>query len=146
MTVFPTASHLVSWARWSPQVKVRRETQRQQRHRPRQPLPRRRPWRERRQRRAHPVVPGRQYGRLARRMPKKKSLVATGNSMLTIMHALLSDPAARYTDLGAGDDETRMHARQQARNHIRSLERLGYQVTIQAQATDSEDRPLAPAS
>jgi hypothetical protein len=29
-------------------------------------------------------------------MPRKKALVATGNSMLTIMHALLSDPAARY--------------------------------------------------
>jgi hypothetical protein len=25
-----------------------------------------------------------------------------------------------------------MHARSQARNHVRSLERLGYQVTIQA--------------
>jgi hypothetical protein len=25
-----------------------------------------------------------------------------------------------------------MHARRQARNHIRSLERLGYQVTIEA--------------
>ena len=34
-------------------------------------------------------------------MPKKKALVATGNSVLTIVHALLSDPAASYADLGA---------------------------------------------
>jgi hypothetical protein len=65
-------------------------------------------------------------------MPKKKALVATGNSMLTIMHALLADPDACYQDLGADYYEQRMHARRQARNHIKSLERLGYQVTIQA--------------
>jgi transposase len=76
--------------------------------------------------------PGAKYRRLARRMPKKKALVATGNSMLAIIHALLSDPAARYTDLGADYHEQRMHARRQARNHLRSLERLGYKVTIQA--------------
>ncbi len=76
--------------------------------------------------------PGTRYRRLARRMPKKKALVATGNSMLTIIHALLSDPEARYTDLGADYYEQRMHARRQARNHVKSLERLGYKVTIQA--------------
>jgi transposase len=64
-------------------------------------------------------------------MPRKKALVATGNSMLTIIHALLSDPAA-YTDLGADYYEQRMHARRQARNHVKSLERLGYKVTIEA--------------
>jgi transposase len=65
-------------------------------------------------------------------MPQKKALVATGNSMLTTIHALLSDPAASYQDLGAGYYEQRTHARRQARNHVKSLERLGYQVTIQA--------------
>ena len=65
-------------------------------------------------------------------MPKKKALVATGNSILTIAHALLSDPGASYHDLGADYYETRMHTRRQARNHVRSLERLGYKVTIQA--------------
>jgi len=33
-------------------------------------------------------------------MPKRKALVATGDSLSTIYHAVLSDPAA-YTDLGA---------------------------------------------
>jgi transposase len=105
MTVFPTAAHLVSWAKWSPQVKQSAGTQ---------------------------SFLGAKYRRLARRMPKKKALVATGNSALTIIHALLSDPAARYTDLGPDYYEQRMHTRRQARNHVRSLERLGYKVTIQA--------------
>jgi transposase len=78
-------------------------------------------------------------------MPKKKALAATGNSMLTVMHALPSDPGARYTDLGADYYETRMHARRQARNHVRSLERLGYQVTIQALSPDTS-QPLTAAS
>ncbi len=133
MTVFPTASHLVSWARWSPQVKQSAGKRKGSNATGR----------------GNPYLGaalgegaasagrtqsflGARYRRLTRRMPKKKALAATGNSMLTIMHALLSDPDARYTDLGAGYYETRMHARRQARNHVRSLERLGYQVTIQA--------------
>ena len=77
-------------------------------------------------------------------MPKKKALVATGNSMLTTIHALLSDPAASYHDLGADYYEQRMHARRQARNHLKSLERLGYKVTIQAINPDtSEPHPAA---
>src|ERR1022692_220898 len=61
MTVFPTASHLVSWARWSLQVKQSAgKTQRQERNRPRQPLPVRRRRRSLDQRRPHPVVPRRQ--------------------------------------------------------------------------------------
>ena len=64
---------------------------------------------------------GAKYRRLTRRMPKKKALVATGNSMLTIIHALLSDPAASYHDLGPGYYEQRMHVRRQARNHVQSL-------------------------
>ena len=75
-------------------------------------------------------------------MPKKKALVATGNSMLAIVHALLSDPEACYADLGADYYyEQRMHARRQARNHVRSLERLGYKVTIQAINPDTGELP-----
>jgi hypothetical protein len=72
-------------------------------------------------------------------MPKK-ALVATGNSMLTIIHALLADAEARYQDLGADYCEQRMHARRQARSHVQSLERLaklGYKVTIQALNPDT---------
>jgi hypothetical protein len=57
--------------------------------------------------------------------------VATGNSLLAIYYALLSDPAAAYTDLGADYYERRTNIRRQARNHVRGLERLGYKVTIE---------------
>ena len=78
-------------------------------------------------------------------MPKNKALVATGNSMLTIVHALLADPELDYHDLGPGYYEQRIHTRRQARNHIRSLERLGYQVTIQP-IDPGTGQLLAPAS
>jgi transposase len=132
MTVFPTAGHLVSWAKWSPQVKQSAGKRKGSNSTGR----------------GNPCLSaalgeasigagrtqsflGARYRRLTRRMPKKKALVATGNSMLTIAHALLSDPEASYHDLGADYYEQRMHARRQARNHVKSLERLGYKVTIE---------------
>jgi transposase len=84
---------------------------------------------------------GAKYRRLTRRMPKKKALVATGNSMLAIIHALLSDPEVCYQDLGADYYEQRMHARRQARN----LERLGYKVTVQALNPDTGELQAATA-
>jgi transposase len=86
---------------------------------------------------------GAKYRRLVKRMPKKKALVATGNSVLTIFHALLSDPDATYQDLGPDYHEQRMNTRRQARNHLRSLERLGCHVTIQAINTDTGELPAA---
>jgi transposase len=146
MTVFATAPHLVSWARWSPQVKQsagkRKGTNSTGRGNPylgaalgEAVIGAART----------PSFPGARYRRLARRMPKKKALVATGNSMLTIVHALLADPDLDYHDLGPSYYEQRMHTRRQARNHIRSLERLGYKVTIQA-IDPSTGELLAPAS
>ena len=133
MTVFPTAAHLVSWAKWSPQVRQSAGKRKGSNSTGR----------------GNPYLSaalgeaaistgrtqtflGARYRRLARRMPKKKALVATGNSILTAAYVLLSDPDARYTDLGPDYYEQRMHARRQARNHVKSLERLGYKVTIQA--------------
>jgi len=146
MTVFPTAAHLVSWARWSPRVKQsagkRKGTNSTGRGNPylgaalgEAVIGAART----------PSFLGARYRRLARRMPKKKALVATGNSMLTIVHALLADPDLDYHDLGPGYYEQRLHTRRQARNHIRSLERLGYKVTIQA-IDPGTGELLAPAS
>ena len=139
MTVFPTAAHLVSWAKWCPQVarsggkrKGSNATGRGNRH-------------------LSAALgeasmgagrtgsfPGARYRRLNKRMPKRKALVATGNSILTIYHALLSDPAASYHDLGPGYHDQRAGARRQARNHLKSLERLGYKVTIEPLNPDTD--------
>ena len=146
MTVFPTAAHLVSWARWSPQVKQSAGKRKGSNATGR----------------GNPYLGaalgeatisagrtqsflGAKYRRLTRRMPKKKALVATGNSMLTIIHALLADPAARYLDLGADYYEQRMHVRRQARNHVLGLQRLGYQVTIQPVNPDTGEPQAATA-
>jgi transposase len=146
MTVFPTAGHLVSWAKWSPQVK-----QSAGKHKGSNSTGRGNPYLGAALGEAA-VSAGRtqsflgaKYRRLTRRMPKKKALVATGNSMLAIIHALLSDPDARYTDLGADYHEQRMHALRQARNHVKSLERLGYKVTIQALNPDTSQPLTATA-
>jgi len=64
-------------------------------------------------------------------MPKKKAQGAVMRTQLVIAHGLLSDPAAEYLELGPGYYEERAGARRQARSHIRSLERLGYKVTIE---------------
>jgi transposase len=144
MTVFPTAAHLVSWARFSPQIRESAGRRKGSNSTGR----------------GNPYLSaalgeagistgrtqtflGTRYRRLAKRMPKKKALVATGNSILTAAYVLLSDPDARYTDLGPDYYEQRMHSRRQARNHIRSLERLGYKVTIQAINPDTGEL-LAP--
>src|SRR5271169_1306796 len=146
MSVFATASHLVSWARWSPQVK-----QSAGKRKGSNATGRGNPYLSAALGEAAISTSrtqsflGARYRRLTRRMPKKKALVATGNSMLVIIHALLSDPAGSYHDLGADYYEQRMHARRQARNHVKSLERLGYKVTIQALSPDTSP-PLTAAS
>ena len=133
MAVFPTAAHLVSWANWCPQVAQSRGKRKGANASGRgnrylgAALGEAAVSAGRTQ--SFPVA---KYRRLVKRMPKKKALVATGNSLLTIYHALLSDPAATYTDLGTGCYEQRADIRRQVRNHIRAIERHGYKVTIQA--------------
>jgi hypothetical protein len=59
-----------------------------------------------------------------------RAIVATGNSILTVVWHLLADPAARYHDLGAGYHDSRYHQRHQ-HDLIHQLERLtGHQVTL----------------
>jgi transposase len=145
MTVFPTAAHLVSWARWSPQVKQSAGKRKGSNSTGR----------------GNPYLGaalgeatisagrtqsflGAKYRRLTRRMPRKKALVATGNSMLASIHALLSDPDACYQDLGPDYYEQRTHVRRQARNHVKGLQRLGYKVTLQPVNPDTGEL-LAPA-
>jgi hypothetical protein len=59
-----------------------------------------------------------------------KALVAIARSILVIVWHLLADPAARYHDLGAGYDTDRIDKGKKARNHIRQLEALGFNVTL----------------
>jgi transposase len=73
---------------------------------------------------------GERYRRLVKRRGKLKALVAVARSILVIVWHLLADPAARFHDLGAGDHASRIDKGNKARNHIRQLEALGFNVTL----------------
>ena len=73
---------------------------------------------------------GERYRRLVKRRGKLKALVAIARSILVIVWHLLADPAARYHDLGAGYYTDRIDKAKKARNHIRQLEALGFNVTL----------------
>ena len=57
--------------------------------------------------------------------------MATGNTLLRVAHALLSGPTADYHDLGTDYYEVRNQHRRQVASHLRSLQRLGYKVTLE---------------
>ncbi len=137
MTVFPTAGHLCSWARVAPRVKESGGKRKGKSATGR----------------GNPYIGGTlgeaaastgrtqtflgaKLRRLSRRMPRKKAQGAIMRTQLAIAHALLSDPAAEYRELGPGHYDERAGASRRARGHVRSLERLGYRVTIE---------PLTPA-
>jgi transposase len=77
---------------------------------------------------------GERYRRIARRRGTKRAIVAVGRSILIIIWHLLSDPGARFHDLGADFYDTRINADRTKRNHIRQLEALGYKVTLEPAA------------
>jgi transposase len=59
-----------------------------------------------------------------------KASCAVGRSILVIAWHLLSDPAARYRELGPGHYTARTSRDRKARGHIRQLQALGLDVTI----------------
>jgi transposase len=135
MTRFPTAGHLVSWAKFAPGVKEsagKRKGSGSTGHG--------NPYLARVLGEAAVAASktdtflGERYRRIARRRGKRRAIVAVGRSILVIVWHLLSDPTARFQDLGAGFYDTRINADRAKRNHIRQLEALGYRVTLQPAA------------
>jgi transposase len=77
---------------------------------------------------------GERYRRIARRRGKKRAIVAVSRSILIIIWHLLSNPKARFRDLGADFYDTHTSAARKKRNHVRQLEALGYKVTLEPAA------------
>jgi transposase len=73
---------------------------------------------------------GERYHRLARRIGAARAQVAVARSILVIIWHLLSDPTARYADLGPGWHQRKTDRSRATRSHVRHLEALGYQVTL----------------
>jgi len=132
---FPTPAHLASWARYAPGVK-----QSAGKTKGNSATGHGNPYLARVLGEAA-VAAGRtntflgeRYRRIARRRGTKRAIVAVGRSILIIVWHLLSDPTARFHDLGPGYYDTRSNAERSKRNHVRQLEALGYKVTLQPAA------------
>jgi len=135
MTRFPTAGHLVSWAKFAPGVKESAGKRKGSGS-----TGRGNPYLARVLGEAAVAASktdtflGERYRRIARRRGTRRAIVAVGRSILVIVWHLLADPTARFHDLGAGFYDTRINAERAKRNHIRQLEALGYKVTLQPAA------------
>jgi len=130
MTRFPTAAHLVSWAKFAPAVHESAGTKKQKKR------PKGNPWLAATLGNAAGSITrsrtflGARYRRIARRRGKSKAMVAVGNSILTIAWHLLSDPEARFHDLGPDYYDTRINAERRARNLAAALEAVTGQKII----------------
>jgi transposase len=131
MSRFPTANHLVSWAKYAPGVKEsagKKKGKGATGHGNR--------YLARVLGEAAVAVSrtntflGERYRRIARRRGKQKAVVAVGRSLLIIIWHLLADPNTRYTDLGPDHYDRRTDPERRKRNHVHQLEVLGFQVTL----------------
>jgi transposase len=130
MTQFPTAGHLVSWAKLTPRTM--------------QSGPRTRSGRTGK---GNPYLKGvlgeaaaaaaktdtflgERYRRLVRRRGKLRALVAVARSILVIVWHLLADPAARFTDVGADYYTRRIDNDRRTRHLVQQLQALGHRVTL----------------
>jgi transposase len=77
---------------------------------------------------------GERYRRIVERRGKLKALVAVARSILVIVWQLLSDPSARFHDLGPDDHTNRGVTERKVRNHIAQLTAMGFHVTVQPAA------------
>jgi transposase len=125
MAIFATAAHLVSWAKFCPQVvqsggKPARGGSTGHGD----------PWLGAAIGEAAIAAArtrsflGARYRRVVRRRGKKKALVAVGNSLLTIIWQLLSNPDTHYQDLGADFYDTHLNQHRRQRSLIAQLEQV----------------------
>jgi transposase len=135
MTRFATAAHLCSWARFAPGIKESAG-----KNKGRGATGHGNPYLARVLGEAAvsagktSTFLGERYRRIARRRGKKRAIVAVGRSILVIVWHLLSDPEARYHDLGPDFYDNRIGPDRKKRNHVRQLEALGFKVTLEPAA------------
>ncbi|MGW5365728.1 IS110 family transposase [Actinopolymorpha pittospori] len=131
MSRFPSDAHLVSWAKFCPQT---RESAGKTKNKGRAKGS---PWLAATLGNVAATAGrtdtflGARYRRIARRAGKQKAIVATGNALLVIVYHLLSEPTARFHDLGSDHFQTRIDAHRRARNLATQLQALtGQTITI----------------
>ena len=120
---FPSAGHLVSWAKFAPTTKASAGKTKSS------STGKGNPWIGATIGEAAmgasktKTFLGSRYRRIVKRRGKQRALVAVGNSILTVAYHLLLDPQARFVDLGV-DFHDRLHPQRRARQLIRELEHL----------------------
>ncbi|MDX3103863.1 IS110 family RNA-guided transposase, partial [Nonomuraea angiospora] len=130
MSRFPTADHLVSWAKLSPRTlqsgakngagKVGKGN----------------PYLKGVLGQAAAVAArtdtflGERFRRIVKRRGKLRALVAVARSLLVTIWHLLADPYATFRDLGSDYYLNRLDTGKKIRNHVRQLEALGLTVTL----------------
>jgi len=131
VTRFPSAAHLVSWAKFAPIEKSSAGKKRGG------STGKGNPWLAGTLGEVVASVSrtktflGERYRRLVRHIGKSRAIVAVGNSILKIIWHLLANPETRYHDLGPDHYQSKLNTRRRERDLIRQLERLtGKKVTL----------------
>jgi transposase len=130
MTRFPTAGHLVSWAKLCPRTIQSGAKNRSGKAGKGNPYLKGVLGEIAAAAAKTDTFLGERYRRLVKRRGKLKALVAVARSILLIIWHLLADPAARFCDLGVGYYASRTDTDRKTRNHVRQLEALGFTVTL----------------
>src|SRR6185312_14563203 len=138
MSRFPTAAHLVSWAKLCPRTIQSGAIQHSGK------TGRGNPYLNRALGQAAAAAAaaaaktntflGERYRRIVKRRGKLKALVAVARSILVIIWNMLNDPTVRYADLGADYHATRINTERRTRNYVTQLMAMGYRVTLEPAA------------
>jgi transposase len=134
MTQFPTAGHLVSWAKLSPRTIQSGPRTRSGRTGMGNPYLKGALGEVAAAAARTDTFLGNRYRRLVRRKGHQRALVAVARSTLVIVWHLLADPSARFVDLGPDFYEHRINKDRRTQDLIRQLQALGHQVTLSSAA------------
>ena len=134
MSRFPTAGHLVSWAKLCPRTIQSGATRRGGAAGKGNPYLKGVLGEAAAAAAKTNTFLGERYRRLVKRRGKLKALVAVARSILVIVWHLLSDPTARFYDLGPDYHTHRIDTTRKIRNHISGLTALGFRVTLEPAA------------
>jgi transposase len=134
MSRFPTAGHLVSWAKLCPRTIQSGPVQRSGKAGKGNPYLKGALGEAATAAAKTNTFLGERYRRIVKRRGKLKALVAVARSILVIIWNLLHDTATRFHDLGADYHATRVNTERRTRNHVAQLMAMGYRVTLETAA------------
>jgi transposase len=134
MTQFPTAAHLVSWAKLCPRTIQSGPVRRGGKTGKGNPYLKGALGEAAAAAAKTDTFLGERYRRIVKRRGKLKALVAVARSILVIIWNMLNDPTARFRDLGADYHATRINTERRTRNYVTQLMAMGYRVTLEPAA------------